>query len=342
MSGIEVAPIELAAIWDVPAGCVVCPLGRGYNNYLHRLCDSAGAPLPYVLRVYGNHANPKYIQHEIAVLAQLAGQGLPFAVPAPIPTRRGELWALVDNGQSVRLMMLIPFIHGENPVVHDLGQAEGAGEAMAVLHAALARVESRGAGAPRPYIELDRVHPLVPDPFEAMRAVGSLASRVDVARVDAVLERIYAHERQIRALPQQLIHGDYITGNLLMDGPRVTAVLDFENCAFNPRGMDFAIAMDAWCWDAIGSGREQERIAALARGYARAGYLSDAEIALLPVMVLLRNANVLMHLIGRFLSNLSPYVDVASWLESLARVDAWLTLYGEQLTSCVRQHMGRG
>lgn len=342
MSGVGVAQIELSGIWDVPAGCVLRPLGRGYNNYLYRLHDSAGASLPYVLRVYGNHANPKYIQHEMDVLAQLAKQALPFVVPAPIPTRRGELWALVDNGQHVRLMVLIPFIRGENPVVYDLEQAEGAGEAMAILHAALARVESRGVGAPRPYIELGRVHPLVPDPFEAMRAVGSLASRVDVARVDAVLERIYAHEKRIRALPQQLIHGDYITGNLLMEGPRVTAVLDFENCAFNPRSMDFAIAVDAWCWDVMGSERAWERVAALARGYGRAGRFNDEEIALLPVMVLLRNANVLMHLVGRFLGNLSPYVDVASWLESLARVDAWLTLHGERLTSEVRKHLANG
>ncbi|MDW8351688.1 MAG: phosphotransferase [Anaerolineae bacterium] len=342
MSGVEVTQIELSGIWDVPAGCVLRPLGRGYNNYLYRLHDYAGAPLPYVLRVYGNHANPKYIQHEISVLMQLAEQALPFAVPAPILTRRGEPWALVDSGHQIRLMVLIPFIRGKNPDVHDLGQAEGAGRAMALLHAALARVESRGAGAPRPYIELGRVHPLVPDPFEAMRAVGSLASRLDVARVDAVLERIYAHEKRIRALPQQLIHGDYITGNILMEGSDVTAVLDFENCALNPRGMDFAIAIDTWCWDVIGSGREWERVAALARGYGRAGRFSDEEIALLPVMVLLRNANVLMHLVGRFLSNLSPYVDVASWLESLARVDAWLTLHGQRLTTEVRRHLTNG
>ncbi len=339
MSRSEVAPFELSGIWDVPPGCIFRPLGRGYNNFLYRLYDNAGLPLPYVLRVYGNHNNPKYIQHEMTVLTQLAGQRLPFAVPAPIPTRRGELWALVDNGQSVRLMVLIPFIRGENPVVGDLAQAEGAGEAMAVLHAALAKVESRGVGAPRPYLELGRVHPLVPDPFEAMRLVGSLASRLDVARVNAILERIRVHEGRMRVLPQQLIHGDFITGNLLMEGPRVTAVLDFENCALNPRGMDFAIAVDTWCWDVMGSGREWDRVAALARGYGRAGRFGDEEIALLPAMVLLRNANVLMHLVGRFLANLSPYVDVASWVDSMVRVDAWLTLHGEQLVACVREHL---
>ncbi|MFN3705470.1 MAG: phosphotransferase [Thermoflexales bacterium] len=336
------ARIDLSKIWDVPAGCLLRPVPGGYNNTLYRLYDAKGTPLPYLLRVYGNHANPKYIQHEVAVLMQLAKQALPFAVPAPILTRRGEPWALMEDKHRLRLMVLIPFIRGENPAVHDLLQAEGAGEAMAILHVALARLESPTRSAPRPYIELNRVHPLVPDPFEAMRAVGSLATQADVARVDAVLERIYAREGQIRALPQQLIHGDFIPGNLLMDGPQVTAVLDFENCALNPRGMDFAIALDVWCWEVMGSGREWERAAALARGYGRVGRLSDEEIALLPVMVLLRNANVLMHLIGRFLGNLSPYVDVASWLESLARVDAWVTLHGERLASCVRQHMGAG
>ncbi len=334
-----IAQFELAEIWDVPAGCVFRPLGRGDNNCLYRLHDSVGAPLPFVLRVYGNHANPKYIQHEMSVLAQLARQALPFAVPMPIPTRRGELWALVDYGQGVRLMVLIPFIRGENPDVQDLAQAEGAGQAMAVLHAALRQVESRGIGAPRPYIELGRVHPLVPNPFEAMRQVGSLASRADVAHVDAILERVYVHEKRIRALPQQLIHGDFIAGNILMQGARVSGVLDFENCAFNPRAMDFAIAVDTWCWDAMSSGREWERIAALARGYSRAGRFGEEEIALLPAMMLLRNANVLMHLVGRFLANLSPYVDVENWVDSMKRVDAWLILHGHRLTACVREHM---
>jgi len=334
-----IAQLEPDKIWDLPAGCALRPLGRGYNNFLYRLHSSIGESLPFVLRVYGNHANPKYIQHEMSVLVQLASRALPFAVPVPIPNRRGELWALADYGLGARLMVLVPFIRGENPDVHDLAQAEAAGQAMATLHAALRQVESRGVGAPRPYIELGRVHPLVPNPFEAMRQFGSLATRSDVAHVDAILERICAHEKRIRALPQQLIHGDFIAGNILMEGTQVSGVLDFENCAFNPRAMDFAIAIDTWCWDAMSSGREWERIAALARGYRRVGCFSEEEIALLPAMMLLRNASVLMHLVGRFLANLSPFVDVENWVDSMKRVDAWLILHGHRLTACVREHM---
>jgi homoserine kinase type II len=331
--------IDLSSIWPVPPGCVLRPLGRGYNNLLYRLYAAGGEPLPFVLRVYGNHANPKYIQHEISVLKQLSTHPLPFSLPTPIPTHRGEFWALVDEGQGLRLMTLVPFLAGQNPDVCDVAHAEAAGMAMAQLHAALRQVQLRDIGLPKPYIELGKVHPLVPQPFEAMRMVGSLATKSDVARVEAILTRIFDCEKRFRILPQQLIHGDFIPGNLLAEGMRITAILDFENCALNPPLMDFAIAIDTWCWDAISSGQEWPRIAALARGYRRAGCLGEAEISLLPIGILLRNASVLMHLIGRFLANLSPYVDVEHWVAAMQRIDAWLVLYGERLIACVREQM---
>ena len=334
--------IDLSSIWPVPPGCVLRPLGRGYNNLLYRLYAAGGEPLPFVLRVYGNHANPKYIQHEISVLKQLSTHPLPFSLPTPIPTHRGEFWALVDEGQGLRLMTLVPFLAGQNPDVCDVAHAEAAGMAMAQLHAALRQVQLRGVNTPRPYIELGKVHPLVPHPLEAMRLVGSLAAKSDVARVEAILAQIYDHEKRFRLMPQQLIHGDFIPGNLLAEGPRITAILDFENCAPNPRLMDFAIAIDTWCWDVIGSGQEWPRVAALARGYRQAGCLGEAEIDLLPTGILLRNASVLMHLIGRFLANLTPYIDVAHWVSAMQRIDAWLILHGERLIACVREQMNAG
>ncbi len=335
----DLSGFDPSAFWDLPPGCALHRLENGgYNNHLYRvyLGDQA---LPFVLRVYGNHANPRYIQHEIAVLAQLARRELPFSVPLPLISRQGEFWALVTIGRTNHLMVLLPFIPGCNPDVRNLRQAEGAAEALANLHLRLTKVEPRGNAMPRPYIELDRVHPLVPDPTEALRSVGSLATPSAVARVDAMLALVQQHNRHIRALPQQLIHGDFIPGNVLMQEDRVTGVLDFENCALNPRAMDFAIALDAWCWDALGSGDEWARIEALARGYSRQGRLSAEECALLPTLILLRNLNLLMHLVGRFLANLSPYADVAYWLDAMFRVDAWLTLNARALVAGVSRHM---
>ena len=55
--------MDIASIWDVPASVTIAPLDRGgYNNALFGV--SVNGSMPYVLRVYGNHANPKFIQHE--------------------------------------------------------------------------------------------------------------------------------------------------------------------------------------------------------------------------------------------------------------------------------------
>lgn len=325
---------DLSAYWDVPSDAVIQPLDRGgYNNALYRV--DAGGPAPLVLRVYGNHANPKNIQHELTVLYALQARGLPFIVPAPIPTRRGEMWAVAADGRSRRLMVLLPFIPGDNPRENDLGQAEAAGEALGILLNALREVDARGLNGPQPYVELGRVHPLVPDAFEAMNCLGSLAKKSAQARVNGILETLYERTKSIKALPQQLVHGDVITGNMLMQGSHVTGILDFENCAINPRPMDLAIAIDAWAWDALGTGEEWPRIDALSRGYLRSAPMSAPEIAAIPTLMLFRNASVLMHLVGRFLSNLTPYVDVENWVDSLLRVDAWLTMNQARLVDRV-------
>jgi Ser/Thr protein kinase RdoA (MazF antagonist) len=326
--------VDIASIWDVPADATVTPMEQGgYNNELFKV--QAG-DRTLALRVYGNHANPKNIQHELSVLWYLNGKQLPFAVPAPLLTRRNEMWAVQQAGRERKLMVLIPFIAGANPPVDNLAQAEAAGEALGILLDAMKEIDPRGLAGPHPVVELGRVHPLVPDPFEAMNCLGSLASKKVKVRVNAILDCIYEDIKAIKALPQQLTHGDYINGNILLDGARVTGVLDFENSAFNPRASDLAIAIDTWSWDALGTGSEWARIDALGRGYSKVSRLADREISLLPSMMLLRNASVLMHLVGRFMSNLSPYADVEGWVDAMLRMDAWLIMNGKKLMEHAR------
>jgi homoserine kinase type II len=326
--------VDIASIWDVPADTTVTPMEQGgYNNELFKV--QAG-DRKLALRVYGNHANPKNIQHELTLLWYLNAKQLPFAVPVPILTRRNEMWSVQPVRRERKLMVLIPFIAGANPSVDNLAQAEAAGEALGMLLNAMKEIDARGLPGPQPVVELGRVHPLVPDPFEAMNCLGSLASKKEKVRVNAILDCIYEDIKAIKALPQQLTHGDFINGNILLDGTRVTGVLDFENSALNPRASDLAIAIDTWSWDALGTGTEWARIDALGRGYSKVSRLTDREITLLPSMMLLRNASVLMHLVGRFMSNLSPYADVEGWVDAMLRMDAWLTMNGKKLMEHAR------
>lgn len=62
------------------------------------------------------------------------------------------------------------------------------------------------------------------------------------------IRRLFADLQQqvpglYRSLPQQVIHGDFVARNALMQEGRVTGVLDFEFCAHDLRAMDLAIAL---------------------------------------------------------------------------------------------------
>jgi Ser/Thr protein kinase RdoA (MazF antagonist) len=323
----------LHEIWDLPRSCVVAPLARGgYNNRLFGVRPRSDAPLTHVLRVYGNHSNARHIEHELAVLLQLQRMKLPFAVPAPEITRRGEMCATISTDEGNKLMVLLPFLPSANPATSDLAQARAVGAALAHLLKALKKVDVRGLRLPPPARALERVHPLVPEPAHALDDLCSLLDADLCRATNAIVERTIADaDAHIKSLTVQLTHGDVIPGNVLCDGSRVTAVLDFENCSLNPPMMDLAGALDTWLWDAIGRDELWLRFDALGGGFASVLRPSEKEITALPTMIRLRNAVVLMHLVGRFHGGLSPLVDVESWIETFVTIDAWLKNHGAKM-----------
>lgn len=324
---------KLATIWDLPADITVAPLKRGgYNNTLFGVTLPGQSVPAYVLRMYGNHASRHNIEHELAILLQLQRQKLPFAVPAPEITRRGELCATVQAGDVMKLMVLLPFVAGANPDIANLAQARAVGVAVAQLDKALTKVDVRGLRLPPGCAELGRVHPLVPEPLEAVAQLRPLIARDSATRLQSIIERVLAADIGGKhGLKPQLTHGDIIPGNMLMQDERVCALLDFENCAINPRIADLASALDVWLWDVIGQAALWRRLDALGRGFCSVSAPSDEERRALPDLILLRNASVLMHLIGRFTGGLSPYVDVESWVETMCGIDDWLIAEGGQL-----------
>jgi homoserine kinase type II len=327
--------INLASIWDLPANAAMQPLAHGgYNNHLYRV-DVDGRPA-YVLREYGNHNNKRLIEHEVSVLLQLQRHKLPFRVPAPEITRRGELCATIETSVGHKLLVLLPFVHGDNPDPANLPQARSVGTAIAQLGQALKKVDVRGLRLPPPYRALDKVHPLVPEPLMVLTDVDELSSGVDSAirtRVEAIIARVSEQaDNRWKALGEQLTHGDVIPGNVMVSGDDVVAIIDFENCALNPRVMDLAGALDTWLFDVLHKPEALwPRCDALCSGYTRIAKLSRDEISALPMLIMLRNLSVLMHLCGRFIADLTPYIDVESWLEGLVTLDDWLAANSTQL-----------
>jgi Ser/Thr protein kinase RdoA (MazF antagonist) len=76
-------------------------------------------------------------------------------------------------------------------------------------------------------------------------------------------------------LPHSLIHGDAHAGNMLFDGDRLTALLDWEDAAVAPALLDFAMAVRQCCFDTGAFSLYAYR--AFADGYRSVASLTDDE-----------------------------------------------------------------
>src|SRR5688500_13066722 len=137
-------PQALLGAWPVGAVRSITPTEPGHNNRSWVVEVEAGK---YVLRAYDN-LGEKAIQFEHALLTQLGGASLPFAVPVPVPNKDGLTLHLTAGPDGNRLRAaLFPFLPGAHPTRDDPLAATELGVALAHLHAALrAAGEALGVG----------------------------------------------------------------------------------------------------------------------------------------------------------------------------------------------------
>lgn len=189
------------------------PLGEGGEAVVYAMDDDR------VARIYHPGHPPATVHARTRLLAELEPQALrvPFAIPRVLETR--DL-----NG---RLVTLEPRLEGR-PVEVVLGELRGAArEALvrAYLEAAHAigalDVERPGCGD---LCRDDPLHAPSPRDYHRLRAVRNLrAAGPEFSHVDA---RALAEALPSSEQPA-LVHLDAFPGNMLTDGRRVTAVLDF-------------------------------------------------------------------------------------------------------------------
>ncbi|MFI7061591.1 phosphotransferase enzyme family protein [Kribbella sp. NPDC050124] len=267
-------------------------MGEGTNN------TSFFVGGEFVLRIYRNTTVPDY---EHAVLRALGG--LPFAVPVPIPADDGSTVVRREVDGELVTASLSRRIPGQHPQRGDVVQAEACGAALAELDEALARLDAKTLPPRNEWDgDLTKVHRRVPDPAALIASLGGAVRRERV-------QRIFAAVQPKRDLPRSIIHADFFPTNVLMDGSRVMAILDFEVAGPAYRALDLAIGMVAF-----------GRADAFRRGYLARLPLTDAEQRAVPELQLLREATSLVHWYGRHLEGLTTAADIS------ARVDRLLEL----------------
>lgn len=320
---------SLLSAWPIPASWNLRPQSGGINNDTRFVETPSGS---YVLRIYGATRDLEKIRYELAIMAELRRQPLSFAVAEPLPSRTGDPIVLTETGAPAILMPAIAGVVGNRDCAQQLYPT---GAALGELTRALGHVHVEAPPAcrrsyadlvPEPDIDPLSVPPRAPIPPEQQARLIRL-----IRMVQEQIPSMYA------ALPRQIIHGDFVPFNLLVQDDRVTAVLDFETAMHDLRALDFAMALAAWGSGRFHTGTEWEQLEPFCGGYFSRMTLTQAEVEALPFLMRLRRATTFLHMCCRHLKGDAPVEIALHGSSGALAVDDWLERHGTELVNRVTE-----
>ena len=307
---------EVLDQWGLPRLRALTRTAFGMSNESYYVTSAAGQ---HVLRVHVAKPLPA-IRFEHEVLRRLIDADLPFQVPQPMPTRRGDTVAL--DADSARQCALFRRIPGETLDDADTTAVARAAEAFARLDVALAGIERTDLPAPVFAGDLRALHPAITD----LGQLDELIGRPGREMVERAAERagpIYA------SLPIQLVHGDFSLGNVLVSRGRVRGIVDFEYSGRDVRTMELASGLAS----AIARPSRDALWRPVLRGYLGALRLDLTELAALPALAVLHWAVIVVWWAGRSLDG-RPFPDgLARLVDRALVVDEWLDAHGPELVA---------
>jgi homoserine kinase type II len=209
--------------------------------------------------------------------AWLDGRGLP--VSAPLPALNGDL-QVERNGFSIGLQSVA---NGSMLDADNLAQVHAAGAELARLHLALAEYPDEGPLGPGGQADSTPLR---------TRIEGWLLSAADdhvAPLAESLGSRLASLPSDTTLPPPQLVHLDIRSANLLCDGDRITAILDFEEAGIDHPVDDLAKAVVLLGtryrhWGPVPS----ETQATFVAGYRAVRDLSSPEAAWLGPLILWR------------------------------------------------------
>jgi len=213
--------------------------GGAINHVLLVSTDLGNA----IVRVHRPETVAERLMAVHQVQERLRREGLP--IPSIWRTRDNSSWISVDD----RLVEVISFV----PDGHEVGTWDDAAVLFSQLgrfHAAIREIDPVHLSPPvhacyvtpetglillkttEHAFRTERGNPAYPLAAEARRSTELLLRRLQVAR------QIYEE-----SLPQTLIHGDFVGNNVLIDGRKVVAILDFDRLAVRHRVYEVAYVL---------------------------------------------------------------------------------------------------
>jgi aminoglycoside phosphotransferase (APT) family kinase protein len=206
-SDLQITPVEL----------------DGEDNRTFRLGDTMLVRLP------SGEAYASQVEKEQRWLPRLA-PALPF--PIPVPLAQGP-----PNEHFPWPWSIYRWLEGTPAALTTVDRVDLAVDVARFL-TALHRVDPEGGPAPGPHNFFRGASPRVYD-HETREALETLEDAVDVDACNAVWQRAMAHDWPN---PPVWVHGDIATSNLLVDGGRLVAVIDFGCSCVGDPACDLVIA----------------------------------------------------------------------------------------------------
>jgi len=240
-------------------------IAEGVENSNYLVDTTAGR---FILTLYEKRVSAEDLPFFLAMLDHLAARGLP--VPPAIKDRGGAAIQTLE-GRPACLIAFLPGVSLSHP---DAAQAQAAGEMMGEMHRALSD------------FALERPNDLGPAGWRRLldrcgRDLHAIAPDLQ-ARLAAALDSVLAAWPQ--GLERSAIHADLFPDNVLMQGSRVTGLIDFYFACTDIRAYDLAVMHSAWAFDGAGEPADAAVGRALIAGYETALPLTPEERAALPVL----------------------------------------------------------
>jgi homoserine kinase type II len=302
--------------WNLPRPRELTRTSFGMSNESYFVKSAAGE---HVLRVHVSKSL-QAIRFEHEVLRHLIEADLPFRVPRPLPTVRGDTVALhVDSARQCALFSRIP---GEALDEADTTAVTRVGAAFARLDMALAGIERTDLPSPAFTGDLRAMHPAITDLGQLDDQVGKLGREL-VERAAELAGPIWA------SLPTQLIHGDFGFGNVLVSSGRVRGLVDFEYTGRNVRAMELAAGLAS----AIVRDARESLWRPVLRGYLGTLRLDPIELGALPALAVLHWAVIVVWWAGRSLDGHPFPQGLAALVDRALAVERWTNDHGRELVA---------
>lgn len=197
---------------------------QGWDNRTFRLGEAMSVRLPSARRYVAA------IEKEHAWLPRIA-PGLPLPIPVPL--------ALGEPGENYPWRWSVNrWLAGEPAATGPIGDRRRFAADLAAFLAALHRVDAAG-GPPAGRDSFWRGGPLETYDGETRAAIAALGDTIDGAAATAVWDAALA---AAWSGPPVWVHGDVAPGNLLVEGGRLSAVIDFGQTCVGDPACDLAVA----------------------------------------------------------------------------------------------------